>query len=95
MLKIILILVAFVFAKPLYADDTKCNTALSKLKPSCNALGAGVKKLKKFSSENQTIGQSLGMKKAGEPGSKTLKDITKENKTVDQTYRNIKEKLKK
>ena len=43
----------------LAADKKKCITALSILKPSCNVIGKGVKKLKKISSENKTIGQSI------------------------------------
>ena len=46
--------------------------------------------MKEFSSKNQTIGQSLGIEKG-----KTLRDISENNKTLDQTYRNIKEKIKK
>lgn len=43
------------------AEEKKpnCDTALSKLKPSCNIIGTGVTKLKEFSSKNRTLDQSL------------------------------------
>tara|TARA_B100000767_G_scaffold240155_1_gene235786 strand:+ start:1380 stop:1700 length:321 start_codon:yes stop_codon:yes gene_type:complete len=43
----------------IYANEIKCNTTLSKLKPECNFIGKGAKKLKSISENNKTIGQSL------------------------------------
>ena len=43
--------------------------------------------------KNKTVGQSLGI--SGDGKNKFEKEISKENKTIDQTYKNIKEKLKK
>ena len=40
------------------AEDDKCQTALQKLKPSCNIIGKGAKKLKQLSEENKTINQT-------------------------------------
>ena len=70
MKKITLLAFIVLFNSNIYAneDNKNCASALAKLKPKCNVIGSGVKKLKEFS---------------------------KENKTIDQTYRNIKEKLKK
>ena len=89
MKKIIILITVLMFPSLLNSAEN-CETKLSKLKPSCNVIGKGFKNLKEFSSKNQTIGQSLGMKKG-----KTLKDISSENKTLDQTYKNVKDKLKK
>ena len=43
----------------MYANEIKCNTTLSKLKPECNFIGKGAKKLKSISENNKTIGKSL------------------------------------
>ena len=51
-----------------YSNQPKCETALQKLKPSCNFIGEGAKK---------------------------LKEISEENKTIDETYKKVKEKIKK
>ena len=53
-----LILLLF-FSSPLYSNEIKCNTALSKLQPECNFIGKGAKKLKAISEENKTIDQTL------------------------------------
>ena len=91
-MKIIYTITVMIFFSSLVFAENKeidCNSSLNKLKPKCNFIGKGFKSMKKFSSENQTIGQSLGIKK------KSLKEISEENKTIDQTFRNIKEKFKK
>ena len=43
----------------IYANEIKCNTTLSKLKPECNFIGKGAKKLKSISENNKTIAKSL------------------------------------
>jgi hypothetical protein len=80
----------------LYGADN-CDGALAKLKPSCNFVGKGVEKMKDFSKNNKTIGQSLEnvgviKKKETDKPKKTLKQIAKENKTIDQTIRNMENK---
>ena len=50
--------------------------------------------MRKFSKENKTIGQSLGIS-SNDKEKKSLKEFSKENKTIDQTYKNLKEKFKK
>jgi len=93
MKKLLYIFVFFTISTLLFAEEkkTNCDTDIAKLKPSCNFIGSGITKLKNFSKKNKTIGQTLGIKK----NNKTLKEIANENKTIDQTYRNIKEKFKK
>ena len=94
MKKITLLTFIVLLNSNIYAEENNknCASALAKLKPKCNVIGSGVKKLKEFSSKNKTIEQTLGIEKDKK---KTLKEFSKENKTIDQTYRNIKEKLKK
>jgi hypothetical protein len=41
-----------------YSDESKCQSTLQKLKPSCNFIGKGAKKLKQISEENKTIDQT-------------------------------------
>ena len=41
-----------------YSNQPKCETALQKLKPSCNFIGTGAKKLKELSEKNKTIDQT-------------------------------------
>ena len=75
------------------ADE--CESALAKLKPSCNILGTGVKKMKEFSSKNQTIEQSLGIKKKDGEKRKSLKEFSSEHKTINQTIEKFNNKNKK
>ena len=90
---IIYIFTISIISTNVFSEEKKvnCNTDLSKLKPACNIIGSGFKKLKKFSGNHKTIGQSLGIKK----NNKSMKQFAKENKTIDQTYKNIRKKLKK
>jgi hypothetical protein len=78
------------FFVPVNAQE-KCDGILAKLKAECNVVGKSMDKMREFSKENKTIGQSLGISSE----KKSLKDFSKENKTIDQTFKNIKEKLKK
>ena len=57
MKKIVLVLSLLVIPNISQANSksVNCNTALNKLKPSCNILGDTFKKLKTFSAEDQTI----------------------------------------
>ena len=41
-----------------YSNEIKCETTLQKLKPSCNFIGTGAKKLKELSEKNKTIDQT-------------------------------------
>ena len=61
MKKIFYIFIISVFSTVLFAEEkkSKCDTKISKLKPSCNFVGTGFSKLKDFSSKNKTIDQSL------------------------------------
>ena len=61
MKKIFFIILFFSTTTILFAEEkkVKCNTALTKLKPSCNLIGNGVNKLKEFSAKNKTIDRSL------------------------------------
>lgn len=63
------------------AEENNCTSALQKLKPSCNLLGKGAKKLKNFSDNNKTIGQTL-----------KNKGVIKENKIP--TLKELNEKYK-
>ena len=47
------------FSTTVYSNEIKCNSPLSKLKPECNFIGKGAKKLKSISENNKTINQSL------------------------------------
>ncbi len=68
-----------------YSNEKKnnCESALAKLKPSCNFIGSSVENMKEFSKKNQTIGQTLGIEK------KSLREFSEENKTIDQTLKNL------
>tara|TARA_B100001559_G_C16475604_1_gene611180 strand:- start:745 stop:1032 length:288 start_codon:yes stop_codon:yes gene_type:complete len=94
-MKYLLIILIIIFA-PFNLANTKenCEGVLSKLKSECNIIGKSMDKMKKFSKENKTIGQTLGIS-GDDKEKKSLKEFSKENKTIDQTYKNIKEKLKK
>ena len=88
-----LIISAFAFSLS-YAEE--CTGVLAKLKPSCNAIGSGIKKMKDFSSKNQTIGQSLGMESSKKDKNlKTLKEFSAEHSTIDKTIKKIIDKTKK
>ena len=68
-MKIILyIFIAIIFSySPINANEVKCDTALTKLKPKCNLIGKGMDKMRKFSRDNKTLDQSVGnIKKAVE-----------------------------
>ena len=91
-----ILIVLFVILASFNTANTKenCDGMMAKLKKECNIVGKSMDKMKEFSNKNKTIGQSLGISnKDGKK--KSLKDISKENKTIDQTYKNIKEKFKK
>jgi hypothetical protein len=93
-MKYFLIVTFFVISSFSYADtNVNCEGALAKLKSECNIVGKSMDKMRKFSKENKTIEQTLGIEKKGKV--KSLKEFSKENKTIDQTFRNIKEKFKK
>ena len=53
---IITLIPAFSFANP---ELKNCETALQKLKPSCNIIGTGMEKLRNFSEKNKTLDQSF------------------------------------
>lgn len=99
-MKNLILSILLIFASTtLFAADKNCESALAKLKPSCNFIGAGVDNMKKFSKNNKTIGQSLentGIIKKDKPIElkKSLKKLAEENKTIDQTIKNINKKNK-
>ena len=91
-----ILIVLFIILASFNTANTKenCDGMMAKLKKECNIVGKSMDKMKEFSNKNKTIGQSLGISnKDGKK--KSVKDISKENKTIDQTYKNIKEKFKK
>ena len=93
-MKIIIITIFFIIhSANIFANEgqSKCSSPLDKLKPSCIEIGKKIEKLKKFSKENKTIGQTLGIKKMKK---KTLKEFAEENKTIDQTIDNLKNRKK-
>jgi hypothetical protein len=53
-------IISLIFLANFAQADTKvnCQSALAKLKPSCNVVGDALKKMKKFSAENQTLGDT-------------------------------------
>tara|TARA_A100001015_G_C15015530_1_gene725301 strand:+ start:257 stop:463 length:207 start_codon:yes stop_codon:yes gene_type:complete len=61
MKKIILISIFTLFSTIVLSQEnkTKCETALQKLKPSCNFIGDGMNKMKSFSKKNKTIDQTF------------------------------------
>ena len=94
-MKFLLIIIFVIFSTSSLAETkTECEGILAKLKAECNVVGKSMNKMREFSKENKTIGQSLGISDEGKK-KKTLREFSKENRTIDQTYRNIKEKLKK
>ena len=94
-MKYIFIIIFLIFFNINYVNaEDQCEGLMAKLKAKCNIVGKSMDKMREFSKENKTIGQSLGISDEGEK-KKTLREFSKENRTIDQTYRNIKEKLKK
>ena len=60
-MKTILLIISLIFITNFAQAETKkknCESALSKLKPSCNPVGSALDKMKKFSAENQTLGDT-------------------------------------
>ena len=59
-MKTILLIISLIFITNFAQAETKknCESALSKLKPSCNPVGTVLNKMKKFSAENQTLGDT-------------------------------------
>ena len=94
-MKNLLIILIFIFASFKLANAKEnCEGVLAKLKSECNVIGKSMDKMRKFSKENKTIGQSLGIS-SNDKEKKSLKEFSKENKTIDQTYKNLKEKFQK
>ena len=61
MKKILYIFIVLLFnSYVVNAEEIKCDTALSKLKPKCNLIGKGMDKMRKFSKDNKTLDQSFG-----------------------------------
>ena len=59
MKKIIVSIIIFIFFySQLLAENVKCDTKISKLKPACNFIGKSASKLKLISENNKTIYQS-------------------------------------
>jgi len=86
MMKIINLLLVFVFLNLSNANATECLTALQKLKPSCNVIGKSYQKLKVFSKKHKTINGSSdkkGQKKL------SLKEFSKKHKTIGDTLKSM------
>ena len=88
--KLVLLLL---FSTPLYSNEIKCNTTLSKLKPECNFIGKGAKKLKSLSENNKTIDQTLENAGVIKKDRTKLKDLSL--KELNKKYKTIKLKDKK
>ena len=59
-MKYLLFVFLIFFTNPSFADTKdSCEGILAKLKANCNIVGKGMKKMKEFSKENQTINQSI------------------------------------
>jgi hypothetical protein len=68
-----------------YANEINCKSALSKLKPECNFIGKGAKKLKMISENNKTIDQSLeniGILKKDRKKKISLKELNEKYKPI-------------
>lgn len=67
----------------LNAKEKNCQSVLQKLKPSCNVLGKGAKKLKMISENNKTVSQTLKNQgvKINEK-SLSLKELNKKYKPI-------------
>jgi len=80
------VLFLLLFNTSVFSNETKCNTTLSKLKPECNFIGIGAKKLKSISNNNKTINQSLenaGVIAKKDPKKKmTLKELNEKYKPI-------------
>ena len=81
------ITILLLFNTPMYSNEIKCNTALNKLKPECNFIGKGAKKLKAISENNKTINKSLE-----NAGILKKKDNTKDKKKM--TLKELNKKFK-
>lgn len=67
-----------------YSNEIKCQTTLQKLRPACNFIGKGTKKLKSISDNNKTINQTLenaGILKKDRK-KMTLKELNEKYKTI-------------
>ncbi|MDC1092997.1 hypothetical protein OAS35_02690 [Pelagibacteraceae bacterium] len=90
------------FSTTVYSNEIKCNSPLSKLKPECNFIGKGAKKLKSISENNKTINQSLenlGVVEKKDPKKKiTLKELNEKYKREDTqkpvNFKELNEKYK-
>ena len=80
------VLFLLLFNTSVFSNEIKCNTILSKLKPECNFIGIGAKKLKLISNNNKTINQSLenaGVIEKKDPKKKmTLKELNEKYKPI-------------
>ena len=82
---ITIILLFFSGYSVINAEENNCKSALQKLKPGCNILGKSAKKLKNFSENNKTIGQTLknkGVIKGEKKKPLTLKELNKKYKPI-------------
>jgi hypothetical protein len=80
---ITIILLFFSSFSGINAEENNCKSALQKLKPSCNFLGKSAKKLKNYSENNKTIGQTLKNKGViKDEKSLTLKELNKKYKPI-------------
>ena len=89
MKKILFKLIILLFSSTaLYSDEIKCNSTLSKLKPECNFIGKGAKKLKAISEKNKTIDKTLENVGIIKKDRKKLKDLSL--KELNEKFKTIK-----
>jgi len=97
MIKLLTIILTLFISNFALAETANCKSILQKLKPSCNIVGAGAKKLKKLSEDNKTVGDTLGnagiIKKKSKGEEKlTLKELSNKHKTINDTIKTLKKK---
>ena len=84
-MKFILLIIIFLIPHNIAFADQNCETMLQKLKPSCNVIGKGAKKLKKISENNKKINQTLENKGVITEKNKknfSLKELNKKYKPI-------------
>ena len=84
-MKFILLIIIFLIPNNIAFADQNCETMLQKLKPSCNVINKGAKKIKKISENNKTINQTLANKGVITEKKKknfSLKELNKKYKPI-------------
>ena len=88
-MKFILLILIFLIPHNITFANKNCEKMLQKLKPSCNMIGKGAKKLKVISENNKTINQTLENSGVIKKNKKKLS-----LKELNEKYKSIKIKKK-